>query len=274
MSNLVQRVLVAIVAIPLVVWIVLSGGWYFAGFVALLAALGSDEFHRLALAKTAAVNRVLLLVCSAALPLMCMASGTTQMYLVATAVVLLVMTAELWRNIPNPLLNIAATLGGIAYVGGLFSSLVMLRNTPLITTASASSGAWLVMSVFLAIWTCDSAAYFAGLAFGKHKIFPRVSPKKSWEGSIAGALSATALTAFLLPYVIPGFALHHAIAIGAIAGVVGQIGDFAESLLKRDANIKDSSSLIPGHGGILDRFDSVLFVAPSVLLYCTAFGLM
>jgi phosphatidate cytidylyltransferase len=121
--------------------------------------------------------------------------------------------------------------------------------------------------VFASIWVCDSAAYFAGRAFGRHRLFERVSPKKSWEGAVAGFVGAVA--AFVVGKVIalPYLGLAEAVFCGVIVGVFGQVGDLAESLLKRDAGVKDSSSLIPGHGGILDRFDSLMFVSPLLFFY-------
>jgi len=114
---------------------------------------------------------------------------------------------------------------------------------------------------------CDSAAYFTGLAIGKHKLFPRVSPKKTWEGAIGGGIGAVLVVVALFHWLMPLVPTIHGIAVGIIIAVFGPIGDLAESWLKRDAVVKDSSHLIPGHGGLLDRFDSMLFVAPLVTVY-------
>ena len=113
-------------------------------------------------------------------------------------------------------------------------------------------GGFTVLSIFGAIWACDSAAYFAGRAFGRHKLFPRVSPNKTWEGAIVGF--AAAVLAFVLcqRLLLPYLSMRDALVCGAIIGLFGQIGDLAESLLKRDAGVKDSSTLIPGHGGVLE----------------------
>jgi phosphatidate cytidylyltransferase len=128
-------------------------------------------------------------------------------------------------------------------------------------------GGYTVISIFAMIWICDSAAYYGGMLTGKHKLFPRVSPKKSWEGAIFGfifaILSAVGAKMLVLPYLTIG----EAVVIGFIVGTIGQLGDLVESLVKRDAGVKDSSDLIPGHGGVFDRFDSLLLVAPIVYLY-------
>ena len=117
----------------------------------------------------------------------------------------------------------------------------------------------------------DSAAFFGGSALGKHKLFPRVSPNKSWEGAVFGFLFAVISIILLKPVILNFLSWTDIIVLGIIIGTVGQIGDLVESLIKRDAGVKDSSGLIPGHGGIFDRFDSILFTAPVILLYLKYF---
>ena len=130
-----------------------------------------------------------------------------------------------------------------------------------------------MISIFAMIWICDSAAFHVGSALGKHKLFPRVSPQKSWEGAVAGLIAAI-LVALAAKYLVLTFLpVTSAIVLGAIVGTIGQLGDLTESLLKRDAGVKDSSTLIPGHGGVFDRFDSLLLVAPCAYLYLEYFVL-
>jgi phosphatidate cytidylyltransferase len=124
-----------------------------------------------------------------------------------------------------------------------------------------------VISVFVSLWMCDSLAYFAGRFFGKHKLFERVSPKKTWEGASAGYVGAVAAFLIAQNYFLPFMSVGNAFVCGSIVGIFGQLGDLAESLLKRDAGVKDSSALIPGHGGVLDRFDSLIFVSPLIFFY-------
>lgn len=199
----------------------------------------------------------------------------------------LLLAIELFRNRGSALLNIAATAFGALYVSFFFGSLVGIRELfvpadfPVYAHFSITGvavgeqavatidrwGGLTILVLFASIWACDSAAYFAGRAFGRHRLFERVSPNKTWEGAVAGFLFAIGVfllgKALLLPYLT----LAEAGVCGAIIGVFGQLGDLAESLLKRDAGVKDSSTLIPGHGGVLDRFDSVLYVSPLVFLY-------
>jgi phosphatidate cytidylyltransferase len=202
--------------------------------------------------------------------------------------VILVFIVELFLNKHNAIINFATTVSGFFYITLSFASLICLRNfhniildfnsnmmqiatTNLyrpISLLGDEAFAWLVICILGSVWTCDTVAYFVGSRFGKHKLFPRVSPKKSWEGAIGGFIGAiigsVVLTRLLI---VPELSIVHAIVIGCIVGTFGQIGDLAESLLKRDAVTKDSSHLIPGHGGMLDRLDSLLFVFPIVLIY-------
>jgi phosphatidate cytidylyltransferase len=179
-------------------------------------------------------------------------------------VLILLTLTELFRNKGSAIMNIGATLLGILYFGLFTSALVALRE---FYQFNYEHGGFLIISLFASIWICDSAAFFGGTAFGKHKLFPRVSPNKSWEGAIFG-LSFAVIAMVISKVVILDFlSWSDVIALGLIVGIIGQIGDLIESLFKRDAGVKDSSGLIPGHGGIFDRFDSLLYTAPAVLLY-------
>jgi len=174
---------------------------------------------------------------------------------------------ELFRNKPHPTLNLAATILGLFYVPFLLGFLIFIRNIPDVSGFSNHLGGKLIILVFLCIWVCDSAAYIAGSRLGKHKLFPRVSPNKSIEGTLFGFVFAV-FTAWLSQITfLQDVALPHVLMIGVVCGSVGQLSDLVESMFKRDANVKDSSSLIPGHGGVLDRFDSQMLVAPVVFGY-------
>ncbi|MDI6765646.1 MAG: phosphatidate cytidylyltransferase [Bacteroidota bacterium] len=209
--------------------------------------------------------------------------------LIITIIVIIVILKliELFRNNGSAILNVSSTLAGIFYVSLFFGTFIGLRElfvpfdfpmgryfqspdcytNPEIINQVYQWGGYTVISVLAMIWICDTAAFYIGSAFGKHKLFPRVSPNKSWEGAIGGFLFAVmgaVATKFLI---LPYLSLGSAIILGIIVGIFGQIGDLIESLFKRDAGVKDSSNFIPGHGGILDRFDSLLLVSPIVYLY-------
>lgn len=270
MSNLMQRVLVALVGIPLVLGALWAGDWAFTLIVLLISAAALWEFYHLAQAKGASPQVLLGVGLSIVLDTIAHASRVS-IFPALIIGMLLVLAVEMVRNKPNALLNVATTLGGIYYITLGLMCLILLRD---VNVAGVSPGLYelapeavLILLMFVSVWVCDSAAYFVGVAMGRHKIAPRISPKKSWEGGIAGVIGAIAAFTFGAAWLLPALPVHHAAMLGLIAGTVGQIGDFAESWLKRDADIKDSSQLIPGHGGFLDRFDSILFVAPAVYCY-------
>ncbi|NTV63367.1 MAG: phosphatidate cytidylyltransferase, partial [Oscillochloris sp.] len=168
------------------------------------------------------------------------------------------------------LLSWALTFGGAYYIGGLLSYFIVLSqlNTPLRTGLLAflhiPPGTSWIFLVLAITWLQDTAAYFVGRSLGRHKMAPVLSPKKSWEGAAGGFISSilSAMLAVLLLGLPIGYPA--AILIGAAAGVAGPLGDLVESLIKRQIGIKDSGQLIPGHGGILDRMDSLLFTAPVI----------
>lgn len=213
-----------------------------------------------------------------------------QLFLTALLLFLtLVMVVELFRNKGSVFLNAGFTIFGVMYVGIFLASLTGIRELfgaefpyhlaiqffPDSSALSDSAlqattytwGGLTIISILGSIWMCDTAAYFGGLSMGKHKLFPRVSPNKSWEGAVWGFVGALVTMMLFQYYFLPYLKIHQAIIIGVIIGVFGQIGDLIESLLKRDACVKDSSGLIPGHGGVLDRFDSLIFVSPLLYLY-------
>jgi phosphatidate cytidylyltransferase len=175
---------------------------------------------------------------------------------------------ELYRQQGSQFLNLGSTLVGLIYVNLSFGALQRLRMTGSGAEGSGmDSGAALVLLMFVCVWAADILAYFGGSTFGgrfiHRKLFPRLSPHKTWEGyfsGIAGSLFASWLCSFFMP----GAADGHALQIGLLVGVVSPAGDLMESMFKRDAGVKDSSALIPGHGGVLDRFDTVMFISPLI----------
>ena len=160
-------------------------------------------------------------------------------------------------------------LVGFLYIGGLLQTLVLLRAVPGDITVSGigrgQHGAWLMLFVAVCVWSVDTFAYFIGRWFGRNKLAPTLSPGKTIEGSLGGLLGAILMGGAFGHWIhLP---LMHGLAVGALAGVMGQVGDLFESALKRELGIKDFGRVLPGHGGALDRFDSLLFVAPLAYLY-------
>jgi phosphatidate cytidylyltransferase len=188
------------------------------------------------------------------------------LFLIVT--MLTIMTLELTRRDgKNAIYHVATTLLGVMYVAYLGSYLVLLRELPLATGRDYADGSSFVFLVFVVTWAGDTGAYIVGSTLGRHPLLPRVSAKKTIEGSVGGLVFAVG-GAVAAAYTFAGYLdVTHAVVLGVAAGVVGQLGDLFESLLKRDADVKDTSELIPGHGGALDRFDGLLFTAPLLYYY-------
>ena len=172
---------------------------------------------------------------------------------------------ELYRKSKRPFNNIAYTILGIVYIAipfSLFNYFVFNYTTTVVYDYSV------LLGFFILIWINDSGAYLVGVSIGTNRLFERISPKKSWEGFIGGLVFTVAI-AYFLSTKMPILSLEDWIVIGLIISVSATFGDLVESMFKRSINIKDSGKILPGHGGILDRFDGVLFAAPIVFMYLT-----
>ncbi len=268
LSNTAIRIIVSVIAIPALLLMAYFGKVYFLSFVLIVTGISFYEFAVMAKKKNANVNVYPGLITIIILILNQYIIFFSQ-YHFLIIVFLILLIIELFRNYDSAILNLGSTLLGIFYFGLFGSSLLGIRELYPDSTGFYINGGYLIISVFAAIWICDSAAFFGGTALGKHKLLPRVSPKKSWEGAVFGFVFAI-LTMIAAKYLVLDFlTLKDVIIIGFIIGTFGQIGDLVESLMKRDAAVKDSSNLIPGHGGIFDRFDSLLFSSPIIYLYLT-----
>ncbi len=270
LSNRITRILVSIVAIPLILGVSYYGKIPFLIFVLGIGLIAFHEFASMSANKSISVN-ISVGLASVFLIILNSYFHYFNFKLLTLLIVFVILFNELFRNKNSAILNIGTTFIGIFYVGLFSASIIDLRELFNSVESQYHYGGLLIIALFAAIWICDSAAYFLGTAFGKHKLFPRVSPNKSWEGAAAGFASAIATMIAAKLIGLNFLSWQDAIVIGIIVGFIGQVGDLVESLIKRDANVKDSSSIIPGHGGIFDRFDSLLFTAPAVYLYFTLF---
>ena len=277
-SDLTLRLMVAAVGIPLGVALVWAGGMLLAAVIVLVALGATDEFYAMARKKGLFPHRwlgmsgvVLVIGAVAVDPRIQVLSAVG--WLVVVGVALLGLAAVIWRPGPaGPAMSSAAvTLLGVIYGGGTLAFALLLRSLPEGVGGGPLGvrweGAFVLMFPLIVTWMGDSCAYFAGRRFGRRKLIPAVSPKKTVEGGIGGLVGAVGTAAILHILVlstIPGLelTLHWVLVIGFILGCTAQVGDLAESVLKREAGVKDSGSLLPGHGGILDRFDAILFNVP------------
>jgi phosphatidate cytidylyltransferase len=290
MDNLTKRVLVAVIAIPVVLFIVLEKPVAFFSLAVILSGLTVYEYYGLSRMKgyspqiTLGVTMAMLITMSfgkfrlqSVLAPLKISLLSPQFELLSVIIIfssIVILSFEIFRSLPNPLEQTAITLFGAVYIGVGMGSLFgiheyfTIQNVGMEHLDMLPAGLFIVV-LLVSIWVGDSAAYFIGKAIGKHKVAERISPGKTWEGSIANLLFTIGVwvAAPIVLYKLSVLPLHHALAIGVIVGIIGQFGDFGKSLLKREVGVKDSSNLIPGHGGVLDRLDSIIFAAPAVLLY-------
>ncbi len=261
------RALITFTLGPFILFCVWKGGYLFLALVLSLVAVGILEFYDLAAEKVTLPQRGLGLAGGIGLCLLFYFTQWQHVGLLFAAVVLASLLFELFRNQVGPILNVSVTLAGLLYVAFLLGFLILIRELPREVGLAYGVGAQLVTLLLLSIWLCDTAAYLFGSRFGRHKLFERVSPNKTVEGTLFGFAFAV-LTAYACQRTFAGdVPLMAALVVGAVCGSVGQVSDLVESLFKRDARVKDSSDLIPGHGGVLDRFDSEMLVAPVVYFY-------
>lgn len=289
--GLLVRLASSVVGLPLLLFLVFVKGAErypalpFTGAVAACALLGGWEFLRAA--RLRGFNSTDGLAFFAIALLQLAAWGFTRDLLRESLPALLALTTitalifEVLRHDREPLANVGVTILGVVYVGWLFSYLIFLRSiggnvsvAPFGETSLAGGafsfgerGAWLVLYVIAVTWSTDAGAYFVGSRWGRNgrRLAPQLSPNKSVIGAVGGLVAATLMSVAWGRWIdIP---LVHCLILGPCLGALGQVGDLCESALKRDLGIKDFGALLPGHGGILDRFDSLLFTAPVAYYY-------
>lgn len=278
LSNLAARVLFAVVAVPLVVGLAYLGGLPLALLLAAVAGLAAWEYYSIAAAAGERPMAITGTVIAAAIPLAVHAYHAGRfnppIFALAATVVLIVFALSIWlRGVDGrPIGAVASTLFGAIYTGGMLSFAYGLRyhNYAIGTYA----GMALVLYPVLLTWTSDTAAYFVGRSLGRRKLIPSVSPGKTVAGAVGGVVATVVVSWVYARYVLPPFAKlavlpWPAVWFGVVMSVAVQIGDIAESLIKREAGVKDSSHIIPGHGGVLDRLDSLLFAIPVAYLVST-----
>ena len=262
------RIASGLAFVPLLILLARAGGVAFWSFVALEVTLGLTEFYRMMRAKGLQPYPALGLPAGLGVLWVAFRPHTSQADLFATAALLLTMALGLRRpELRGRIEGIAVTLFGVLYVGWLSAHLVLLRELPWRVGTAYADGASYVLLAFFITWSCDTGAYAVGRAIGRIRPWTTISPRKSLEGAAGGLAFAVAAAFAARAWFAPYLRVVDAACLGLLAGVFAQAGDLVESLFKRDARSGDSSDIIPGHGGILDRFDSLYFAAPLVYYY-------
>ncbi|TFB10802.1 phosphatidate cytidylyltransferase [Candidatus Marinimicrobia bacterium MT.SAG.3] len=266
MSENIKRILVSLIGGPVILGSIYLGGVYFFIVVTIISLLCQLEFYNIAEQKNVKIYKYLGLL--AGFALLCLYYLNKEEYFLPAilSISLMFFILELFSGRETPMLNMSLSVAGIIYPTLLIGTLYPLRQ---LNNVRDIPGLNLIIAILAGVWLCDTAAYYIGKNIGKHKLLPRVSPNKTWEGSAAGFIASLTAIASLKYYGFLGdsFTTVDVIMLSLFTGVGGQLGDLFESLIKRDAGVKDSGFLLPGHGGFLDRFDALIFAAPLAYLY-------
>ena len=260
-----KRVISAIILIPVIIFLVWWGGYPYSAAIILVAGLMLIEFWGLSQSIGGAGVRIFTVACGV---LFCLSALDSigfkiPVELVLTLTLLLPFSYQILRDrVDVAFLSVASTILGAVYIGWAFGyHLILLRDI-------SGVGRGLIFFLLVTVWLGDTAAYLFGKRFGRHKLRPTISPGKTIEGTIAGIVFGTlgglGVWSFFLQNIL---SVPHALILGVLLGIVGQVSDLSESVIKRSADVKDSGRLIPGHGGLLDRCDSLIFSAPALYYY-------
>jgi phosphatidate cytidylyltransferase len=266
-KKLINRILVSVISIPILILLVYVGKIYYLAFIIIVVGLSLWELFKLT--KFPSIFLKISIIFISLL-------GVISFYYNKMEYIILLMFFLFSLNSiilmlfhkKNFIRNLYLGIGALIYPALSIGALVLIREFPKLITVPYNTGWLLGILLFLGIWICDCCAYFFGMAYGENKIYPSVSPNKSWEGTIAGIFGS--LIVYLVAFkfnVINFFNFWDYLAMALITGVFGQLGDLIESKLKRTVGVKDSSNLLMEHGGVLDRFDSLALAAPIFWLY-------
>jgi phosphatidate cytidylyltransferase len=279
--NLLVRIAVAIPAIAGTVVALWVGGWALAAILAVLGVLGTGEVYDLARKQGIEPLEWVGFIAAAACPLATYwvktyADWEPVVYAAAFWLLVTLVVAAARGPARHPLTAVSVTVFGALYASALLSFIVAIRHGPHADAHPRGSVA-LVMMPLVVTWVCDTCAMAAGTLVGGRQLAPVLSPRKTWAGAVGGLAGGVAAALVYGFVILDRVAMHLGVvqlaAVGVVVVVVAQVGDIVESLLKREVGVKDSSSLIPGHGGVLDRLDSLYFVVPVAAGLFRVFGL-
>ena len=268
--NNIKRILVALIFIPIILHVTYWGLWQFNIFIGLITFASMWEFYTISKFKAVAPNVLLGYVLTFLFVILILKNNTFApseilllndniLFISIVVLVIMILLNEISKNRGSIYFNLGVTFLGVIYFGITSGSLISIRY--IFESQHNRIG---MIAILFSIWACDTFAFIFGKKYGVKKI-SSISPNKTWVGAIAGYFGALITIIIFQKYA--SFTLIDLIIIGSIVGIFGQVGDFFESAFKRDAEVKDSSNFIPGHGGVWDRFDSLFFVAPIILIY-------
>ena len=277
-SNFLQRAITGVIFVAVLVGCILGGPISFTILFALISALTINEFgnivnrmeHTLMNKPISILAGLFLFLCFGYIGVV---PGANEIFIPYLFLILYLFISELYKKQPNPLNNWAYAMMSQIYIALSFALLNVLAYHSSATESVSQYNPILPLSIFIFNWVNDTGAYCTGMLFGKHRLFERISPKKSWEGSIGGAVFSI-IAAIVLAHFFTFLSTGVWIGLGLTVVVFGTWGDLTESLMKRTLGIKDSGNILPGHGGMLDRFDSTLMAVPAAVVYLYLVGLI
>lgn len=262
MQSHAKRWITALIAVPLLFWIIgYAGKTAFALLIAVASVIGTGEYNRMVFVQEARSEKTIALAASFLFPMTALSGSRELLLALAAFSVLTVFVFNLLRAKKGMLaVNFPArTVLGIMYIPLLLSHLILLRALP--------SGHIWIFYLLVVAFAGDVAAYYVGRSLGKSKLLAEVSPGKTIAGTVGLMVGSTLGSVVFFLFFFPHLPILHAFLMGLVGGIIGQLGDLTESALKREAGVKDSGTLLPGHGGILDRLDCLLFIAPFIFYY-------
>lgn len=272
-SNFIQRAITGVIFVGVLVGCILGGPISFSLLFALITALTIHEFGTIVSKQPdVEINKPICMLAGVFLffgfAYLGVMPGQSEILIPYLFLLIYLLVSELYLKKKNPLNNWAYTMMSQVYIALSFAMLNVLayHSTGGISPYQIQYNPILPLSIFIFTWINDTGAYFTGMMFGKHRLFERISPKKSWEGSIGGGVFSI-IAAILMAHFFPFMSIGVWIGLALTVVVFGTWGDLTESLLKRTLGIKDSGNILPGHGGMLDRFDSTLMAVPAAVVY-------
>ncbi len=274
MSNTAVRIIAGAVGIPVIIFTVLAGNEIFLVFCSILAFFCMNEFYNLfekpagepsVLTKWLgglSFHKLVFLLISTLIVISFYFEHFNFVLILYFLMFIFLIVSEVFKE-EKHFEAISTWLLSVVYISTPFGLLSLMDSAKILS----QNGANYALICLIMVWVSDTFAFFGGKLFGKHKLAERISPKKTWEGSISGFLFTIIAGIVIWKFFYPSFTVFHWIAVAVIVGIFAQLGDLFESHLKRSVKVKDSSNLIPGHGGALDRFDSILFAVPALYIY-------
>ena len=264
-SENILRIVTALIGIPVVIGAMWAGGGWFWLLIAAISLGGQYELYHMA--RRRGYQPALMIGWALGIVVL-LRWLDFPWYPVLLGGILVLIAYELIRSSATPMANVGIGLLGLVYPVWMISLLVDIR---LMSSLPDPEAFYLTLLLFVLIWATDTAAYYVGRTWGRHRLAPHISPGKTWEGAVGGVAGALLTAGLLKYYFIHFLSLENMMVLALIASILGPVGDLVESRFKRAVGVKDSGKLLPGHGGLLDRFDALLFAVPADYIYLKYF---